>query len=504
MVGSSLGLEGLDLPDSGLALPRTYGLVVDGQSRPSAAGRTFERRSPADGRLIGIYADADVSDVEAAIVSARAEFDHGAWPRLRTLERAAIFGRAGELARRRAEELAELVCWEVGKPIEQARGEIRQLVEALDYVAGAVSHLHGEAVTSEDPGGLGLILHEPVGVVAAITSYNFPSNLVAAKVPYALAAGCTVVLKPSELSSGIAFEIANLLFDAGLPSNALHVISCSTPTAAEYLVESPLVDKVAFTGSTRTGQAIMRAAAGTLKRLTLELGGKGPIVVFPDADPDEVIGAIHSSIFLMAGQVCTAGSRLVVHEEIHDQILEGAVRVAESETVGHPFLPETTMGPIATPAGLERIERAVAVGVDEGGVVVTGGNRLSGGLYDVGSYFAPTILDRVDPVSRLGQEEVFGPVLAVMSFRDDEEAVQIANCTPYGLKASVWTRDPSRLLRTIRSIRSGIVMGNTAGATVPQVGMPFGGYKMSGFGREYGMSGLIESFMETKSVFLKV
>lgn len=488
----------------GFPLPRTYRLYVDGAWLDAEQGKLFERRSPADGRVVGRYADADVADMERAIEAARHEFDAGPWRPSPAADKARVLRAAAQLARSRADELAEVACWEVGKPLAQARGEVAQLIDALEYCAGAVYGLRGEAVTQEAEGGLGIIVHEPVGVVAAITSYNFPINLVAAKVPYALAAGCSVVLKPSELSTATAFEVCRLLLDSGLPAGALQVVSTTSVDAARHLVRSPLVDKVAFTGSTATGREIMRDAADTIKRLTLELGGKGPLLVFEDADLDAVEAAIFASIFQMAGQVCTAGSRLLVEDSIHDEVVERVLRVADAVRVGHPLDPATTMGPVATTAQADRIARHVRWALEDGATLRFGGHLLTGGGYDAGSYFEPTVFDDVDPASRLAQQEVFGPVLAITRFSTEQQAVDIANGTDYGLKATVWTRDSARLLRTLKAIRAGIVMGNTAAATVPQVGMPFGGYKMSGLGREYGMHGLIESFMETKSIFIKL
>jgi acyl-CoA reductase-like NAD-dependent aldehyde dehydrogenase len=363
--------------------------------------------------------------------------------------------------------------------------------------------LRGETVTEEAPDGVAMVIHEPVGVVAAITSYNFPINLITAKVPYALAAGCSVVLKASELAAGTAFEVARLFLDAGLPAGALQVMSTTSLEASRKLVRSERVDKVAFTGSTVTGRSIMRDGADTIKRLTLELGGKGPIVVFDDADLDAVENVIFSSIFLVAGQVCTAGSRLVVHESVHDEMVERVRRVAEGVRVGHPLEAATTMGPVATQGQLEKVLEHIRWAQEDGSILVHGGHRIEGNGFDEGFYVAPTVFDGVDPASRLGQEEVFGPVLAISTFRTDQEAVDIANGTQYGLKATVWTRDSARLLRVVKGVRHGMVFGNTAAVTVSQVAMPFGGYKQSGVGREYGKDGLF-SFTETKSVYIKL
>jgi acyl-CoA reductase-like NAD-dependent aldehyde dehydrogenase len=485
-----------------LELPLHYDLRVAGEERTAASGGVFERRSPADGRLVASYADATAADVEAAIAAARAEFDRGAWRETPAERKAEVFRAAAALARERADRIAEVASWEVGKPLAQAQGEVRQMIAALEFCADAVGSLDHEQ-TQESESGVGVVVHEPVGVVAAMPSYNFPVNLVAAKVPYALAAGCSVIVKTHELSAGTAYEVCQLLLDAGVPGTALQVVSSSSIEVPQALVRSPHVDKVAFTGSTPTGQAIMRDGADTIKRLTLELGGKGPLVVFADADLDAVEGAIFSSIFQMAGQVCTAGSRLIVEESIHDAVLERVLRVANAQVVGHPIDPATTMGPVASQGQLERIERHIAWAKEDGGELVAGGTRLADGELAQGWYYAPTVFDRVDPASRLGQQEVFGPVLAVTSFGTEEEAVAIANGTDFGLKAMVFTGDEHRLRRMLKAIRAGMVYGNTAVATVPQVGMPFGGYKRSGLGREYGSEGIIESFMETKAVFIK-
>jgi acyl-CoA reductase-like NAD-dependent aldehyde dehydrogenase len=485
-----------------LDLPLRYALRIGGRDRPALSGAVFDRRSPADGRLVGTYADAAPADAAAAVDIARAEFDHGSWRDLGVEQKAEIFRSAAALAAERAGLLAEVACWEVGKPFAQAQGEVRQLIAALEFCADAVAGVHDEDTTESDL-GVGIVVHEPVGVVLAMPSYNFPINLVAAKVPYALAAGCSVIVKTHEISSGTAYEVCRLLTDAGVPAGALQVISSTSIETARALVRSPLIDKIAFTGSTPTGQAIIRDSADTIKRLTLELGGKGPLVVFDDADLDLVEGAIFTSIFQMAGQVCTAGSRLIVQDSVHDAVLERVLRVARTQRIGHPLDPATTMGPVSSEAQLARIAQHVEWAAADGGVLVHGGERLTGGDLDGGWYYAPTVFDHVDPASRLGQQEVFGPVLAVSSFATENEAVEIANGTDFGLKAMVFTDDDARLRRMLRALRAGMVYGNTAVATVPQVGMPFGGYKRSGIGREYGHQGLIESFMETKAVFIR-
>ena len=501
--GNDVGLRA-DTDSASETLDASTSLWIAGEWRESSTGATFQRRNPADGTLVGTHADATLLDVQHAISAARNEFDHGTWPRTSSLEKAAVFRRAAQLARDRKAALSELVAREVGKPLADAGREVDQLAAALDYCAGAVFALRGEAVTRESDDGLALVVHEPVGVVAAITSYNFPVNLVAAKVPYALAAGCTVVLKPSELSVATAVEVARTLLDAGLPANALQVVSTTSTDASRALVLSADVDKVAFTGSTATGRAIMRDGAATIKRLTLELGGKGPIVVFDDADLDAVEGAIFSSIFQMAGQVCTAGSRLLVHESIHEEMTARVRRVAEAVVVGHPLEPTTTMGPLAQAGQVKSFRSHVAWAVEDGATLITGGDVLTEGAYAHGHFVTPTIFDDVPPQSRLAQQEVFGPILAITPFASEDEAIALANGTEYGLKATVWTRDGSRLLRMLKEVRAGMVMGNTTVATVPQVGVPFGGYKQSGLGREYGSDGIVSSFMETKTMFVKL
>lgn len=486
-----------------LELPRDYRLWIAGEWRAAASGSVFERVSPADGRLVGRYADAGLPDVESAIATARREFDSGTWRRASAHERSSVLSNAATIARDRRDVIASIAAWEVGKPLAQTSAEVSQFIAALEFCAGAVLSMPAQESVQHGESGIAMVVREPMGVVAAITSYNFPINLVAAKVPYALAAGCSVVLKPSELSTGTAVEVCRVLLDAGLPPHALQVVSTTSVDVARQLVSSPLVDKVAFTGSTVTGRTVMRDAADTIKRLTLELGGKGAFVVFDDADLDAVESAIFGSIFQSAGQVCTAGSRLLVHEAVHEDVARRAARVAEGVRVGHPLDPETTMGPVATADLLERITRYVEEAVGEGAQLLAGGKRIDVESCAGGWHYAPTVLDDVDPRSRLAQEEIFGPVLAITPFSTEAEAIEIANGTDYGLKSTVWTRDGERLLRVLRSLQAGIVMGNTAAATVPQVGMPFGGYKMSGLGREYGMEGLV-SFMETKSMFIKL
>jgi acyl-CoA reductase-like NAD-dependent aldehyde dehydrogenase len=465
----------------------------------------FERRSPASGEVVATYPEAGPADVERAAQAARQAFDDGRWSHASAQKRANVLRKTADLLRGNQEALAKSMSAEMGKPIKRAAGEVQAAAEVFDYYAGLALDLRGEAISQQVPDALGLVLKEPVGVVGIITPWNFPLVLVAWKLAPALAAGCTTVCKPSHLSSGVTLMLARLLAEAGLPAGVVNVVTGARDNGAVVgaaICRSPLVDKIAFTGSTATGKKVAEAAAQTLKRVSLELGGKSPNVVFADvASLDAaVMGAFHG-IYLNSGQVCQAGSRLLVQESIKDAFLDKLVAATKKMKLGDPADPATGMGPLVSEPQLEKVLGFLDEGKRAAKLVV-GGARATGGGLDKGLYVEPTIFDGVDNRSRLAQEEIFGPVLSVMTFRDRDEALRLANDTLYGLAAAVWTRDLDTALGFARGIKAGTVWVNSFhGAGLWQ--MPYGGYKQSGLGRELGHAGL-DAFLETKSIHIKL
>jgi acyl-CoA reductase-like NAD-dependent aldehyde dehydrogenase len=438
-------------------------------------------------------------------VAARRAFDDGRWSNLSAQKRSNVLRKTAELLRENQDALAKNLCAEVGKPIKRAVGEVQGAAEVFDYYAGLALDLRGEAVSQQVPDALGLVLKEPVGVVGIITPWNFPLVLVAWKLAPALAAGCTTVCKPSHLTPGTTLELARLLAEAGLPPGVVNVVTGARDNGAivgQALCKSALVDKIAFTGSTATGKKVAETAAQTLKRVSLELGGKSPNVVFADvASLDAaVMGAFHG-IYMNSGQVCQAGSRLLVQESVKDAFLEKLVAMTRKMRLGDPADPATAMGPLVSEPQFAKVMSFLDEGKRAAQLVVGGGRVTANGL-DKGLYVEPTIFDRVDNRSRLAQEEIFGPVLSVMTFRDREDALRIANDTLYGLAAAVWTRDLDTALGFAKGIKAGTVWINSFhGAGLWQ--MPYGGFKQSGLGRELGRAGL-DAFLETKSVHIKL
>jgi acyl-CoA reductase-like NAD-dependent aldehyde dehydrogenase len=476
---------------------------IDGAE--SDAAQTFERKSPANGEVVGRYPEADLGDVERAIEAARRAFDDGRWSQLSAQKRSAVLRKTADLLRANQDALAKNLCAEVGKPIKRAAGEVLGAAEVFDYYAALALDLRGEAISQQVPDALGLVLKEPVGVVGIITPWNFPLVLAAWKLAPALAAGCTTVCKPSHLTPGSTLMLAKLLGEAGLPKGVCNVVTGARDNGAvvgQALCRSDKVDKIAFTGSTATGKKVAEAAAQTLKRVSLELGGKSPNVVFADvASLDAaVMGAFHG-IYLNSGQVCQAGSRLLVEESVKDAFVEKLVAATRKMKLGDPADAATAMGPLVSEPQLEKVLSYLEEGKRSAQLVV-GGGRVTSGDLGRGLYVEPTIFDRVDNRSKLAQEEIFGPVLSVMTFRDRDEALRIANDTLYGLAAAVWTSNLDTALGFARGIKAGTVWVNSFhGAGLWQ--MPYGGYKQSGLGRELGHAGL-DAFFETKSVHIKL
>ncbi|MEO6197480.1 MAG: aldehyde dehydrogenase family protein, partial [Dehalococcoidia bacterium] len=428
-----------------------------------------------------------------------------AWSKAPARQRADVLRRTADKIRSELNELARLLASEVGKPLSEASMEVALTADVFDYYSGLALNVKGQAVSNYVDDALGLILREPIGVVGIITPWNFPMLLATWKIAPALAVGCTTVVKPATYTPCTTYELARIITEAGAPAGVINVITGSGRIVGDRIAASHLVDKVAFTGSTEVGQQVMRAAAGNVKKISLELGGKSPNIIFADAPlQGAIIGSLFG-IYLNAGQVCQAGSRVLVQEEIHDQFVSQFSGFVNTVKVGDPMDPMTRMGPVVSDSQLSTVEHYVNAGREENAKLIAGGGRVTGPEYDKGYFYQPTIFDHVDNRMKIAQEEIFGPVLSVIPFKTPEEALQIANDSMYGLAAAVWTQDIDRALKFAKGIKAGTVWVNTYHAA-GQLGvpvMPFGGYKQSGIGRELGLEGM-DGFLETKSVCIKI
>ncbi|WP_291421133.1 aldehyde dehydrogenase family protein [Devosia sp.] len=482
--------------DARFTQKRRYQMLIDGKSVEAESGETITRESPA-------YADLVVSeipratkgDAERAILAARHAFDEGPWPRMSGSERSRILARVGEAIYEHREELAVIECLEVGKTIRQARGEMGASAEFWRYAAGHAQGLTGETHNSLGDNAIGLMLREPVGVVGIITPWNFPLLIGSERVPWALGAGCTVVVKPSEFTSGSTIRMAELARDCGLPDGVFNVITGYGDPVGQLLAEHPATDFLSFTGSFRVGQIVGGLAASNIKRVGLELGGKGPQIIFADSDLEAASDAVARSIFGVGGQACIAGSRLIVEAPAREEMLERLTKIADKVVIGDPLDENVHVGSLIHRPHLEKVESYVNAGRKAGARLVTGGERLS----NVGNYYAPTIFDAVDTDMSIARDEIFGPVLATFSFETPEQAVALANDTQYGLSAGIWSRDITKAMRTIRQVRAGRTWINSAGGGAPEMGI--GGFKQSGIGREMGHYGFDE-YSTFKNVFM--
>jgi aldehyde dehydrogenase (NAD+)/betaine-aldehyde dehydrogenase len=485
---------------------KEYQLLINGQYVPSKSGETLERRYPANTDVIvATFPSASEEDVDAAIQAARTAFDNGSWSNSPAAQRAMVLRKAAEKIRDELNDLAKILASEVGKPLSEASMEVALTSQVFDYYAGLAVEIKGQVLSTQVPDAIGLILKEPVGVVGIITPWNFPMLLATWKLAPALAAGCTTVIKPATYTPCTTYELGRILTEAGAPPGVVNVVTGSGKTVGDRIAASPLVDKVAFTGSTEVGQQVMRAAASNVKKISLELGGKSPNVIFADANLQGAVMGSLFGIYLNAGQVCQAGSRVLVEESVHEQFVNMFSNFTQGLKVGDPMDPATRMGPVVSDSQLNTVEHYVSEGNKENAQLVTGGNRLTGPEYDKGYFYQPTIFDRVDNRMTIAQEEIFGPVLSIIPFKDGDEALKMANDTMYGLAAAVWTKDIDRAFKFAKGIKAGTVWVNSYHAA-GQLGvplMPFGGYKQSGIGRELGTEGL-EYFLETKSVAIKL
>jgi betaine-aldehyde dehydrogenase len=479
--------------------PRVYGQYVDGVTGHPAE-ELIDRRAPGTGELVARYSVGTAADMERAIASARRAFDHGDWPRLPGMDRGRVLFRIAQAIRDNGELLARMEAEEVGKTIRMARGDVDGSAGLFEFAAALAMAMHGDVHTNLGEDFTALVLREPVGVVGMVTPWNFPLLLLAQKLPFAIGAGCTTVAKPSEFTSSTTLEMGRICSEAGLPPGVFNVVTGYGPVVGQVLVESHAVDMVSFTGSTRTGRAIVEASKGNLKRLSLELGGKSADIVLDDADLDDAIDGVMFGIYFNGGECCVSGSRLLVQESVADEFLAALVTRVGRLRVGRPLDETTDVGAMIHEDHLRKILSYVDGAAADGGRVIAGGRALTDGAYADGLYLAPTIIDDVRPTSRVFQEEIFGPVLAVTRFRDVDEAIALANDVEYGLGNTVWTKSIDRALKVARAVRSGTVWVNTTIDGAPQ--LPGGGTRASGYGREMGQAGFDE-FTELKTVQIR-
>ena len=478
---------------------RNYKLFIDGQWVDSESGKTFTTPNPATGETLAEVAEADKADIDKAIAAARRAFE-GKWAKLSARDRGRLLYKLSQLIEQHAEELAAIETADNGKPIKESLYvDLPQVVENFEYFAGWATKIEGETIPV--PGKMfNYTLREPIGVCGQIIPWNFPLLMAAWKLAPALAAGNTVVLKPAEQTPVGAMELAKLIQKAGFPDGVVNIVPGYGETAGAALAAHPGIDKVAFTGSTEVGKLIAKAAAENLTKVSLELGGKAPNIVFADADLDQALAGAMMAIFYNQGQVCCAGSRLFVEESVKDEFVGRLSERAGKIVVGDPTDKATQMGPQVSEEQLNRIKGYVDIARSEGATVVTGGSSPQlAPAFQRGYFFGPTIFGDVKNSMRVAQEEIFGPVVSVISFKDEDDLIKQANDTIYGLSAGIWTRDITRAHRFAKEIKAGVVWINTF--NMFNAASPFGGYKQSGYGREMGRHAL-ELYTQVKSVWV--
>jgi acyl-CoA reductase-like NAD-dependent aldehyde dehydrogenase len=472
-------------------------MVIGGEQVAAADGRTFEVVSPVDGRIIATVPMGGAEDVDRAVKAAQQAFE-GDWHTWSQTRRGQTLARFAALIRDHAEELAQLESRNMGKPISSARWEIGAVANVMEYYGGAANKLMGETIPVSKP-GFDFTLREPIGVVGLIVPWNFPLMLASWKMGPALAAGNTAILKPASYTPLTAIRVAELALEAGFPPGVLNVVTGPGATAGAAIAAHPGIGKDAFTGETATGQEIMRAAAGNVKKVSLELGGKSPNVVFADADLERFAAESPYSVFDNCGQDCCARARIIVERSVHDKVVELFAAATAKVKVGDPADPATEVGTMVSFRQRETVLDYIRIGREEGARIVAGGGIPAEPAYAQGAYIQPTVFENVGSRMRIAQEEVFGPVVVVIPFDTEEEAIRLANDTPYGLSGSIWTRDIGKAIRAARGIASGVISVNCNSSVHAEA--PFGGYKMSGMGRENGMHAF-ESYTQIKNVYV--
>ncbi|WP_316571258.1 aldehyde dehydrogenase family protein [Neobacillus sp. YIM B06451] len=480
-----------------LAMKRElYHLIINGERADSHSGETYATINPATGEEIARVAKASIEDAERAVQAARDAFDNGKWRRSPVNKRSRTLNKIASIMRSRFNELVELEILDTGKSLSAAQGQVMQAIEDFEFYAGAIVS-HRGAVNSMPGAFQNITEKEPVGVCAQIIPWNYPLMMAAWKIAPAIAVGCSVVVKPASLTPLTAIVLGEICIEAGVPAGVVNILPGAGSEIGNYLVEHPKVDKVAFTGSTPIGKDIMAKASQTMKRVTLELGGKSPNIVFDDADIDAAVDGSLFGIFYNSGQSCEARSRLYVHENIYDEFMEKFIAKTKKLKLGNPFDTGTHVGAIISRSQLEVIDGYVKSALVDGAVAETGGREAKVEGYEQGYWYEPTILTNVNHGMKAVREEIFGPVVVVMKFSDEKEAIRLANDSDYGLGSAIWTKDYGRATRVSKQIQAGIVMVNCPFSAFP--GTPFGGYKQSGFGRELSIETL-DLYTETKSI----
>jgi betaine-aldehyde dehydrogenase len=474
-----------------------YQNYIDGEWVPSVSGKHFAVYEPATEEVMAQVAEAEADEVDRAVQAARRALDTGEWPKKTPQDRARILFNLAAKVRDQLPQLAEVEALNTGKPIVEAEGDIGAVAEIFEYYGGLATKIPGQ-VNPVSANALSLSLKEPIGVCGLIIPWNYPLLMASWKLAPAIAAGCTMVLKPAEQTPLTALLLAEFFTEAGLPRGVINVVNGFGESCGAALVEHPLVDKIAFTGSTEVGKSITKSAANTLKRVTLELGGKSPNIFFADADWEASIDGALFGIFINQGEVCSAGSRILVQKSIYPRFVEAMSEKAKTIKVGPPLDRSSKMGPVVSKEQYDRVTSYLAVGKTEAKLASGGGRPKQ---FDKGYYIEPTIFYDVDNNARIAREEIFGPVATVIAFDNEADAIRIANDTHYGLAAAVWSRDIYKALRVVKSLRAGIVWVNHMQPTCTEA--PWGGFKQSGVGRELGPGG-VEEYLETKQVYINL
>lgn len=474
---------------------RNYGLFINGREIGAVSGNSYIRENPANEEPLAEIAQAGKEDIDHAVKSAHNAFEK--WSRTSPAERAKFIYKIAELLERHRRDLAVINTLETGKPIRESfQVELTGVIRAFEYYAGAATKLNGETMSISDH-LLSFTLREPIGVVGHIVAWNFPLLLAAWKIAPALAAGCTIVLKPAELTPCGIIEVARICNEVGLPPGVFNVCPGDGNIAGQALVEHPMISKIAFTGSTEVGRHVMSTASREVKRVSLELGGKAPNIVFEDADIDDCIEANLRGGFFNQGENCTAVTRLMIHQKVYDKFLPRFLHKVNKIRVGNPMDEETELGALISRDHFNTVDKYFKKGIEEGATVLCGGGRPDAQEFSKGHFFLPTVLGDVKPSATVACEEIFGPIVAVIPFKTEEEAIQIANNTIYGLAGGVWTKDVKRAFRVAKAVKAGYIWVNTYGGIIPET--PYGGFKQSGIGKELGKEG-IHNYLETKTI----